>query len=209
VNTRVKRLSRSEQQEQTRERLLDAALVLFVERGIDATSIEEVAASAGFSRGAFYSNFATKQDLVMAVSRWFLDVLHAAARPGGADAPDDTGEAYKERLERLRPVAHGGADVFLAEMALYAIRHPESQEEMAALHQAQLVPAMEFMRAQLQKAGVKKPAAVSYETLANIMQALTFGLEFMSKVDPAIEPARTLEIATRALLNGLRPRDDR
>src|SRR5512133_3917578 len=59
-----KRLTREESQAQTRERLLDAALKLFIKVGIDAASLEEVAETAGYSRGAFYSNFASKDELI-------------------------------------------------------------------------------------------------------------------------------------------------
>jgi len=62
-----KRLTREESRAQTRERLLDAAFAVFVKDGIDAASIEEVAEAAGYSRGAFYSNFESKDELLCAV----------------------------------------------------------------------------------------------------------------------------------------------
>src|SRR5438105_2842106 len=63
VATPVKRLTRQEQQERTRVALLDASIALFIERGIEATTIEDVVAAAGFTRGAFYSNFESKEEL--------------------------------------------------------------------------------------------------------------------------------------------------
>ena len=51
----------------TQRRLLAAATEVFAAKGIDAASIGELCAAAGFSRGAFYSNFATKLDLALAV----------------------------------------------------------------------------------------------------------------------------------------------
>jgi AcrR family transcriptional regulator len=51
----------------TRERLFEAAARVFEERGIGAASIEAVAAAAGFTRGAFYSNFASKDELIIAM----------------------------------------------------------------------------------------------------------------------------------------------
>jgi AcrR family transcriptional regulator len=62
-----KRLSREESRAQTRERLLDAAFKVFLKDGIEAASIEEVAEAAGYSRGAFYSNFESKDDLLCTV----------------------------------------------------------------------------------------------------------------------------------------------
>ena len=58
----------SARRERTRERLLDAALALFAEHGVEATSIEAICDGAGFTRGAFYSNFEDKAALIDALS---------------------------------------------------------------------------------------------------------------------------------------------
>ncbi|HEV2814851.1 MAG TPA: TetR/AcrR family transcriptional regulator [Solirubrobacteraceae bacterium] len=57
------RLSRAESQARTRQALLDAAGEVFVERGLHRTSVEAIAERAGFTRGAFYSNFGSKEEL--------------------------------------------------------------------------------------------------------------------------------------------------
>ncbi|WP_258725443.1 TetR/AcrR family transcriptional regulator [Cellulomonas sp. NS3] len=51
--------------EETRERLRAVALALFVERGFDATTVNEVAAAAGVSHMTFFRHFATKEDAVL------------------------------------------------------------------------------------------------------------------------------------------------
>jgi len=48
-----KRLTREDSQEQTRQRLLDAAQKLFARKGLDRSSVEDIAAAAGYTRGAF------------------------------------------------------------------------------------------------------------------------------------------------------------
>lgn len=58
----------SARRERTRERLLDAALALFAEHGVEATSIEAICEGADFTRGAFYSNFEDKAALIDALS---------------------------------------------------------------------------------------------------------------------------------------------
>lgn len=52
----------------TRERLMDAAYRVFSEQGINGTSIEAITDEAGFTRGAFYSNFASKTELFFALT---------------------------------------------------------------------------------------------------------------------------------------------
>lgn len=52
---------------ETRGRLLDAAIEVFAEAGVQGASVEQICARAGFSRGAFYSNFSTKEQLFLAL----------------------------------------------------------------------------------------------------------------------------------------------
>ena len=63
------RLSREESQLQTRAHLLAAATRLFVERGFSGTSLRDIAAEAGYTQGAFYSNFTGKEDLFLELMR--------------------------------------------------------------------------------------------------------------------------------------------
>ncbi len=62
-----KRLTRQESKEVTRLRLIEAAERLFVRKGYDDTSVDEISETAGYSRGAFYSNFDDKEQLFLAV----------------------------------------------------------------------------------------------------------------------------------------------
>lgn len=64
-----KRLTREEARKQTRMRLLDAAALSIARKGLAATSVEEIAARAGYTRGAFYSNFNSKSDLFVELLR--------------------------------------------------------------------------------------------------------------------------------------------
>src|SRR5690349_19297250 len=60
-------MTRAEQQQLTKARLMDAAETLFGERGIHRTSLDEVARHAGLTKGAIYANFVSKNDLVAAI----------------------------------------------------------------------------------------------------------------------------------------------
>ena len=95
------RLTRKESHARTRERLVETAHRLFLSDGYNATSLDKVAAEAGFSKGAVYSSFATKHELGLAV----LDVLHTeralslAAAVSGADTVEDRLEAFARWAE--------------------------------------------------------------------------------------------------------------
>ena len=62
-----KRLTRQESKEATRARLVEAAEQLFIRKGFDDTSVDEISETAGYSRGAFYSNFDDKDQVFLAV----------------------------------------------------------------------------------------------------------------------------------------------
>jgi|SRR5271165_579657 len=62
-----KRLTRQESKEVTRMRLIEAAERLFIRKGFDDASVEEISEMAGYSRGAFYSNFDNKEQVFLAV----------------------------------------------------------------------------------------------------------------------------------------------
>jgi AcrR family transcriptional regulator len=64
-----KRLTRQDSRGQTAERLLAAARRLIARRGLNAVSVENIAAAAGYTRGAFYSNFDDKEDLFIELLR--------------------------------------------------------------------------------------------------------------------------------------------
>lgn len=66
--------------ENTRARLLDAAAQVFAEVGLDGASVEAVCERAGFTRGAFYSNFESKDELFLTLAANVADIRVSAVR---------------------------------------------------------------------------------------------------------------------------------
>lgn len=93
----------------TRERLLDAARDLLAREGIHGASVEHICELAGFTRGAFYSNFSSKDELVLALfEREFADLvrsLEEAIDPARYEDlnPADALAAIMDRFLQLRP----------------------------------------------------------------------------------------------------------
>lgn len=79
----------SARRERTRERLLDAAFTVFSRHGVPGASIEAICEAAGFSRGAFYSNFSTKEELYLAVIERDVRRRLAHLEQAVADLGDD------------------------------------------------------------------------------------------------------------------------
>jgi AcrR family transcriptional regulator len=73
---------------QTRERVLAAALEVFGDRGIARSTVNDVAAAAGMTKGAVYSSFASKDDLVLAMMEEHAMQRLSAALAGFAEADD-------------------------------------------------------------------------------------------------------------------------
>lgn len=71
------RLTHARRREQTRERLFDAARTIFLEKGLAATSVEDIVEAAGYTRGAFYSNFCGKHELLTELLRRDRDEMRA------------------------------------------------------------------------------------------------------------------------------------
>ncbi len=90
---------RSARRDATRERVLDAAREVFAERGVIGATVEEICDRAGFTRGAFYSNFADKDDVLEALIEReharLLGYLDAHLGPAG-DGAGALGDALAE-----------------------------------------------------------------------------------------------------------------
>src|SRR5918993_2878591 len=99
------RLSRVERREQTREELLTAAEACFVADGFHATSVDGVAERAGYTKGAVYSNFASKEDLFFGVyqrrvERTLTEVVPDLRAAGAERALDRLATATIQRRDR-------------------------------------------------------------------------------------------------------------
>ena len=74
---------------QTQDRLMDAATALFAEKGVLAALVEEICERAGFTRGAFYSNFESKDELLLAVVQRKREAILKAATDAIDSIPDE------------------------------------------------------------------------------------------------------------------------
>ncbi|MGW1178333.1 TetR/AcrR family transcriptional regulator [Kitasatospora sp. NPDC002543] len=119
--------------------LNDSALALFVEHGFHATSIRDIVARAGLTRGAFYSNYQDKEELFLALYDQQIDKLLDDLRAAFADTgpgPDLPSRLLRELADRRRE--DEGWFLLSMEFTLHAARHPEVARSLAE-HEARLV----------------------------------------------------------------------
>ncbi|MCU0505747.1 MAG: TetR/AcrR family transcriptional regulator [Chloroflexi bacterium] len=136
---------RSARRDATRERVLDAAREVFAERGVFGATVEEICDRAGFTRGAFYSNFADKDDVLEALIEReharlvayldaHLDLVVGEPAPsgagwaggqGGLDGPEAAG-LLGAMVERILASVPGDRLLSLVqtELEIHAIRQP-------------------------------------------------------------------------------------
>ena len=96
---------RERKRQQTRERLTRAAMALFLERGFEATTLDDIAAAADVSRRSFFHYFASKEDVVFAWQEESMAALIAAvaARPADESMLTAAENAMSAMVRRLEP----------------------------------------------------------------------------------------------------------
>jgi AcrR family transcriptional regulator len=99
-----RRLTRREKQAETRKRLLDAAERVFLRRGLHGSSVEEIAAEAGYTRGAFYSNFESKGELFVELLQDRVYRRYAEMAEQAHEQPGTPRDRLRWGAERLRDV---------------------------------------------------------------------------------------------------------
>jgi AcrR family transcriptional regulator len=116
----------------TRQRLMASAVAVFAERGVIGSSVEELCEAAGFTRGAFYSNFADKDELVLAMIEQGIAEEYAAAEEAVTELKAQgarlaAADLVAQVLDRLNHGGRSDRTTLLAqrELLLYAARVPE------------------------------------------------------------------------------------
>jgi AcrR family transcriptional regulator len=134
-------MTRAERRRHTRKELVDAAERLFSAQGFHATSIDAVAAEAGFTKGAVYSNFDSKEDLFFAVYERRVDrrVEQMEEAIEQATTAVEELEGVMPGAGRVPPADDGWLSVFF-EFWAHVLRHPELKERFAAQHRRVIEP---------------------------------------------------------------------
>jgi AcrR family transcriptional regulator len=177
-----KRLTREQSKDQTRQRLLDAAQGIFMKKGFVAASVEDIAEAAGYTRGAFYSNFRSKPEL-------FLELLRRDHEAMQADLQDIFKEgASREEMEdsvlRYYSRLPFRNECFLlwVEAKLLAARDARFRTRFSAFMNEKLEGLTEYISEFSSQVGT--PLTLPAATLAMGLMGLIDGVQFMRTVDP-------------------------
>ncbi len=190
LETNHKRIPREVRARTTRRKLLRSAEHIFARDGFEAASIEEIADAAGYSRGAFYGNFKSKEDLFMALLEDFF-----RRRIGDVQNLMEWAKTPQEQAELLRDYYSRVANqkqwvlIFL-EYKLFAVRHPRVQARLQQRLRGLRKGGAQILQKLSTALGQRTP--VSSMTAAVAMGALSNALLLEHLVDPITLPSYDL-----------------
>ncbi|MFG3114615.1 TetR/AcrR family transcriptional regulator [Streptomyces sp. NPDC048197] len=201
-HTPKRRPTRAEAKARTRRLLLDAAARTYARKGFAAASVEEIAEAAGFSIGAVYSNFGSKE-------RLFVELLKERASQQVSRATEIMAEAQHgdDPVPALGRLLANAADKdpdfapLQAEFWLYAVRNPPLLETLAEELRGPRSELASLMAKALNHIGA--PETVSADAVATIAMALFQGLLRQRRIDAASVPDELLGQAMRWLFAGI------
>lgn len=191
-------LTPERRRQQTREHLLAAAAQVFADRGFHGASLDAVAAAAGFSKGAVYSNFRNKEDLFLALleASFSREMESLQATLAASDVPADArlGDFLPLILDpSVQPLPPETWAVLYMEFALFAMRNPVARQKLAELDEANIAAVAELIDHERRREGLD-PLDSTTNT-ARIVEALFRGIWLMRALDPDAVDAALVESA--------------
>lgn len=179
----VAKLTVERRRQQTREVLIAAATEVFARRGFEGASLEEIAETAGFTRGAIYKNFDGKEDLFFTVIDLLNDQVIEAFRSIAPDSANPS-EWDISRLADLWSASVGEFEDLFAitrEYELYVLRNPDARPRAVAHRRKHRDLVAAFIDEIAEQSGMtlRLPAP----TLASIILATADGLTYTARID--------------------------
>ena len=181
------RLTRAERKAETRSALLEAAATVFARRGMQQASIDEVAEHAGFTKGAVYAHFKSKEELFLAM----LDDRFARH----AEEIDDLLASDADPEDQARAGAANFIDLISSdpewerlffEFSAYAARNENFRRQLVARRRQLQERMAELFRRRAEELGVQPPFPM--EEIARMTFAMADGIALQKLLDPDSVP---------------------
>jgi len=194
---------RSARKAETRGRLLEAAARVYARRGFSGATLDEVAAEAGFTKGAVYGHFGSKENLLLALMEEHL----------AKQVAEQLDLFDRERITWERPLAgsawwmeqlEADPDPFrlFVELWNYAQRDERLRERLAEGMQALRATFARFVTTSALDAGLE-PHARAGEQFANVMLGLGLGLPMLKLIDHDSVPPSLLGAVLSVLIRAV------
>jgi AcrR family transcriptional regulator len=198
----IEPLTPERRRQQTRDHLLAAAAQVFAERGFHGASLDEVAAVAGFTKGAVYSNFENKEGLFLALFKANYDREMEALR----DTLDASEVPPESRLSDFVALIHeetreAGIGLLYQEFLLYAARNPAAREQLARLEDENVRGVAEILEREWKRQGLEPTE--SAERVARIIVVLFHGIGMLRVLQPDKADDSLIEAAISLIARGV------
>jgi AcrR family transcriptional regulator len=207
--TKKRPRSRDEQKQASRAALVDAALELFLKEGIDGPSLDAICERAGYTRGAFYVHFATRDDiLVAAMEKVGADYLASVFRDLGGVAEADAGKRFRLTVARFLasvergdyPLMPGGGRaprVKPHQLLDACARSPVVRERYASLVDAAIATVAQLVEADQREGGLRKD--VDARAVSSLALALIIGAQTMTELGIGLDATRLAKTVEKML----------
>lgn len=183
-----------------RRRLLDGAMQVFAERGFAGASIDDIAAAAGFTKGAVYSQFAGKDDLFFTLLSEQISTrieLIAQTRAIHVDSAEDAIRSMGEKLSLLLMGSHSWQMLFL-EFWQRAAREPEVRKRYVEQRLMVRRQISHFIENEAARLGIS--LTMDPEDIVNLVLALGNGLFIEEATTPGtVRPDLLSDVLVRLL----------
>jgi AcrR family transcriptional regulator len=200
----IEPLTPERRREQTRQHLLAAAAQVFAERGFHGASLDEVAAVAGFTKGAVYSNFRNKEDLFVALFKANYDreteALRAALE-GSEVPPEDRLSDFVALIRDQTSESGGNFPLLYQEFWLYAARNPSARELLTQTDDEAMQAVAELIESERDRWGMQ-PLESSIQA-ARIIEVLFRGIGLLRVLQPEVVDDEFMEAAVSFVARGL------
>jgi AcrR family transcriptional regulator len=200
----IEPLTPERRRQQTRDHLLAAAAQVFADRGFSGATLDEVAAVAGFTKGAVYSNFKNKEDLFLALFKANydreMDQLRVTLEASELPPESRLGDFVSLILEQSRE-AGGNFGLLYQEFWLYAARNPAAREELTRLEDENVRGIADVLIAERRRQGLEP--LESPERVARIIAVLFHGIGLLRVLQPEVADEALIETAIELVARGL------
>lgn len=183
VPTPVRHRSRqAERTEVTRRKLLAAAKHIFAKDGFEAARLEDIASGAGYTRGAFYANFHSKEDIFFALfEEWVRERVDSVT--AALSRQTDPLEKLAALRKHYAQLAKDRRLVLISlEFKLFALRHPEAHARLQSRHRRIRASFGELFSELLRPLG--QTLAIANPAASSCLGAVAQGLLLEHLVDP-------------------------
>lgn len=200
----VEPLTPERRRQQTRDHLLAAAAQVFAERGFHGASLDEVAAVAGFTKGAVYSNFKNKEDLFLALFKASYDremaALHETMEASEVP-PEDRLADFVTLIREQTAEAGPSFGLLFQEFWLYAARNPDVRDQLTAVEDQGVQDLAEVIRTERERRDLEPLEDAN--AVARIITVLFRGIGLLKIMQPDVVDDAFVQAAVAFVTRGL------